>query len=186
MSNVDRPSDMELYEKFLHGDTGAYDRLMISYGDALTLYLFGCLHDWQDAEDLMIEAFARIMAKRPTIREGNFKAYLFKTGRNLAIRFASKRARIIQLSFDECNDIAGNELIEEKILSGEQQRALYACLDRIEPELREALWLVYMEGMRYAEAAEVMKVSTKKVDHLLSRGKKRMKAELIKEGITGA
>ena len=61
-------SDHELYSLFLAGDTRAYDELMIRYGDSLTVYLNGYLHDWHDAEDLMIEAFARIMAKKPRIR----------------------------------------------------------------------------------------------------------------------
>ena len=46
--------------------------------------------------------------------------------------------------------------------------------------------MVYIERMSYAEAAEVMKVNTKKIDHLLSRGKKSMREELMKEGITNA
>ena len=57
---------------------------------------------------------------------------------------------------------------------------------RIDPELREALWLVYSEGLTYAEAASVMGVNAKRVDHLLSRGKKQMREELKKEGVLGA
>ena len=71
-------TDSECYNLFLKGDTAAYDELMLRYGDSLTYYLYGYLHDWHDAEDMMIEAFARIMAKRPRIGEGAFKAYLFK------------------------------------------------------------------------------------------------------------
>ena len=87
------PSDHELYSLFLAGDTRAYDELMIRYGDSLTVYLNGYLHDWHDAEDLMIEAFARIMAKKPRIREEGFKAYLYRTARNLASRFSDRRTR---------------------------------------------------------------------------------------------
>ena len=57
-------SDYELYLQFLHGDTASYDQLMIRYGDRLTFYLNGYIHDMYEAEDLMIEAFARIMAKK--------------------------------------------------------------------------------------------------------------------------
>ena len=60
------------------------------------------------------------------------------------------------------------------------------CLDRIDPELREALWLVYMEELTYNEAALVMGVKPKRVDHLLTRGKEHMRRELAKEGIRNA
>jgi DNA-directed RNA polymerase specialized sigma24 family protein len=45
---------------------------------------------------------------------------------------------------------------------------------------------VYSEGLTYAEAGAVMGVNAKRVDHLLSRGKKQMREELKKEGVLGA
>jgi len=87
-------SDDILYNSFLSGDTSAYDSLMVRYGDSLTIYLYGYLHNWQDAEDMMIEAFARVMVRMPRIRDGGFKPYLYKTARNLASRFHSRQHEI--------------------------------------------------------------------------------------------
>ena len=56
-------SDKELYDLYLAGDIAAYDELIVRYGDSLTFYLNGYLHNLQDAEDLMVEAFARIIEK---------------------------------------------------------------------------------------------------------------------------
>ncbi len=180
-------SDDSLYREFLAGETSSYDQLMIRYGDSLTMYLYGYLHDFQDSEDLMIEAFARIMVKKPKIGEGNFKAYLYKTARNLASRFHSVMSRATMFSFEETGtDIADSELIEEKMLDEEKKEILHICLGRIDRDLREAIWLVYFEDMSYKDAAQVMGVNTKKIDHLLSRGKQVMRKELLKEGITGA
>lgn len=187
MRDTDSRSDSELYNSFRGGDTSAYDQLMIRYGDSLTMYLYGYIHDWQDSEDLMIEAFARIMAKRPRIGDGCFKAYLYKTGRNLAIRFHQNMAKVNSFSLEESEiDIADSEAVEGRMLDEEKESVLRLCLGKIEPELREAIWLVYFEDMSYQEAADVMKVNPKKIDHLLTRGRKTLKTELIKEGITGA
>ena len=192
-------NDNTLYQHFLQGDTASYDELMIRYGDRLTFYLHGYLHDINDAEDLMIEAFARIMAKRPNIGEGAFKAYLFKTARNLALRHQDKKQRMQVFSIDGLDsEIADKVLaagtgqieryspVEEDIGHEERKQILHLCLDRIEPELKEALWLIYFEEMSYAEAAAVMKVNRKKIDHLLQRGKKNMRIELLKEGMVSA
>lgn len=192
-------NDDTLYQHFLQGDTASYDELMIRYGDRLTFYLHGYLHDINDAEDLMIEAFARIMAKRPNIGEGAFKAYLFKTARNLALRHQDKKRRMQVFSIDGLDsEIADKVLaagtgqieryspVEEDIGHEERKKILHLCLDRIEPELKEALWLIYFEEMSYAEAAAVMKVNRKKIDHLLQRGKKNMRLELLKEGMVSA
>jgi len=180
-------NDDELYSRFLNGETAAYDELLIRYGDSLTFYLCGYLHNLQDSEDMMIEAFARIMAKKPSIGGGNFKAYLYKTARNLASRFHSIFRRPDEFSLDNLAfEPADAAAMKEKLLSDERKRALHICLERIEPELREVLWLIYFEEMSYAEAAVVMGVNTKRVDHLLYRGKKQMIKELESEGITNA
>lgn len=180
-------SDDELYRRFLAGNTAAYDELLIRHGDSLTLYICCYLHNLQDSEDLMIEAFARIMAKRPSIGEGNFKAYLFRTARNLAARFHSIFRRLGEFSLEDLSvEAADTESGREWILKDERRRVLHQCLSRIAPENREALWLIFIEGMSYAEAAAVMGVNTKRVDHLLSKGKKQLIRELEKEGITNA
>ena len=180
-------TDTELYRQFLTGNVSAYDELLIRLGDGLTLFLNGYLHNWQDAEDLMIEAFARIMAKKPSIREGGFKAYLYKTARNLASRFHERAARRHEFALDDIEEARAEGMLpEEQALDEEKKEALHACLDRIDPELREALWLIYWEGMSYEQAASVMKVSKKRVDHLLTRGKAHMRKELEKEGFRHA
>ncbi len=180
-------SDDELYRRFLAGDTSSYDQLMIRYGDSLTFYIHGYTHDLQDAEDLMIEAFARIMAKKPRIQAGAFKAYLYKTARNLTIRFHEKRRNMTVFSFEEMDrEIADSVLKEDILETRNRKEVLRTCLERIDPELREALWLVYFDDMSYAQAAEVMRVSPKRIDHLLERGKQHMRRELKKEGIRHA
>ncbi len=178
-------SDDELYRAFRSGDNSAYDQLVLRYGDDLLIFLNGYTHNLHDAEDLMIEAFARIMAKRPLIREGGFKAYLFKTGRNMASRFSVLSKRINTFSMEELShEIAGGSLPEEIVWNEQKYSILHACLERIDPQQSEALWLVYGEGMTYAQAAEVMGVKVKKIDKLLSAGKTVMRRELDKEGMT--
>ena len=178
-------SDDELYREFLSGNTKAYDELMVRYGDKLTFYLYGYLHTVEDAEDMMIEAFARIMVKRPSIRDGGFRAYLYKTARNLAARAHLLQLRSRTFEFGEMNDKAVAEgLPEEKLWRDEKNEILHLCLDRIDPQYREALWLVYIEEMSYAEAATVMHVSVKKIENLLARGKQHLRKELEKEGVS--
>lgn len=181
---MDKISDDAIYGKFLEGDSSVFDELMLRYGDILTFYLHGITHDWQDAEDMMIEAFARIMVKRPRIGEGAFKAYLYKTGRNLAIRHQSRKTRYPNFSLEDLNsEPAAEEFVEELVADEERNQILHLCLDRIEPEYREAMWLIYFDGMSYAQAAKIMKVNTKKIDNLLARAKKALRTELKKEGV---
>ncbi|MBQ6478529.1 MAG: sigma-70 family RNA polymerase sigma factor [Erysipelotrichaceae bacterium] len=179
--------DSELYDRFLDGDVSSYDQLMIRYGDRLTFYIYGYTNDLQDAEDLMIEAFARIMVKKPRIRSGYFKTYLYKAARNLAARFHEKRSRLQTFDFEDIREeIADSVLTEDILADRERNEVLHMCLDRIDPRMKEVLWLFYFEDLSYEQIADVMKMRKKQVDHLLENGKKQMKEELKKEGIANA
>ena len=175
----------ELYRAYLAGDASAGDTLMLRLGDALVAYLTAFLHDPQDAEDLMLDCFARILVDRPNILDGHFRAYLFRMARNMANRWWRVRFRRREFSLDEALP-AESATPEEAVFLGERQEAIRNCLNRIAPQYREALCLVYEMGFSYAQAAEVLHCSGKKIDNLLSAGKKQLRRELEKEGITRA
>ena len=180
------PTDSELYNLYLSGDSSAYDELMIRHGDSLTIYLNGYLHNWQDAEDLVVEAFARIMVKKPAIKDGCFPAYLYKTARNLASRFHGVKSRFETFSFDGMEEEIGGAAIEDGLVDEERKKVFHLCFSRIDAELREVLWLVYVEDLSYAEASDIMKVPKKRIDRLIQKGKEHLRQELSKEGINNA
>ncbi len=179
------PGDDALYGQYLAGDESACDALMLRYGDAVVAYLYGFLHDYQDAEDLMLELFARIMVRKPAIREGGFRAYLFKSARHEAARYHRKKLRMQEFGLDDAPPPAVDSS-EDTYLRTERGAALQRCLSGMEAQYSEPLWLIYAMGLSYAQAASVLGCSTKKVDNLVTAGKKLLRRELEKEGITHA
>ena len=139
-------SDETAYRRYLDGEEQAAELLVERYGDALTLYVHGYIRDLHEAEDLMIEAFSQLFAKeRPVGGEGSFRAYLYRTARNLAIRHL-KRRRLRLLCLDELDfEPPGDVLADTQLLRGERSRQLYAALETLKAEYREALYLFYLE-----------------------------------------
>ena len=178
-----RGDDESLFEQLVAGDQDCLRPLMERYGDALTLYVNGYVHDIDAAEDIMIEAFSRMLAKRPRLHAGGFKPYLYKTARNLAFRHVHVRNRFMSLD-DLGAEPADGEHVEVELLRDERTRALYRCLAKIAPDYREALYLVYIEDMSYDEAGAVMRKTRKQVDNLVQRGKRAMRPLLAEEGVT--
>lgn len=172
-----------LYRHYLSGDMSAGDQLMLRYGDEVIVYLNAFLHNVQDAEDLMLDCFAAILVNKPDIKEGNFRAYLFKTARNMANKLWKARFRRNEFELDE-SLTAAVESPEEDAWKKEKNAILEKCLNRIAPQYREALYLVYDMDLSYEQTAKVLGCSIKRVDNLLANGKKAMRAELNKEGIT--
>ena len=79
------------------------------------------------------------------------------------------------------------EIVEVPGKSGHvRKQALYRCMERVAPDLREVLRLLYFEEMSYEEAASVFGVTRKRIDHLAERARRELRKELEKEGITDA
>lgn len=107
-------TDEELYRRYLDGDEKSVDELMKRYEAALILYITGYLHDVHEAEDLMIEAFAYLFTKRPAIRDGGLKAYLYKTARNMALRHKHKWK--IHFSLEALEEEPESETLVEEVI----------------------------------------------------------------------
>ena len=162
--------DETFYHRYLNGDDAGLEALMKKYGNPLTLYIDGYLHDVHEAEDLMLDVFAYLFTKKPRIRDGGFKAYLYKTARNMALRHKSKRKCLFRL--DELTDESdGQLLVEEVIRTEERNRILHFCMGEMNPDYREVLYLTYFEGMSYAQAAEVTGKTVKQITNMVYRGK---------------
>lgn len=58
-------TDEEFYKQYLCGDEAGLEALMKKYGDPLTLYINGYLHDVHEAEDLMTKPFPICLRKTP-------------------------------------------------------------------------------------------------------------------------
>lgn len=178
-------NDITLYQRFLSGDDSGLQRLMERYGNSLTLYIDGYLHDIHEAEDLMIEAFAYFVAKRPRLRDNGFRAYLYKSARHLALRCLQKKRRKQLFSFDDLEQEPESDvLLETLVQTDERNRILWRCMDELAPAYREALYLVYFEGMRHAEAAAIMRKTEKQIADLVYRGRASLRKTLEREGIT--
>lgn len=180
-------TDEALYHQYLNGIDHGLEALMERYGNSLTLYIDGYLHNIHDAEDLMIEAFSYLIAKKPNIRDGCFKAYLYKSARHLAIRCAARKRKHNAFSLENLNSEPESDiLLEETVRTAERSRILHMCMEKINPDYREALYLVYFENMRHSEAGAVMGKSEKQITNLIYRGRHSLRGHLEREGIVHA
>ncbi len=175
--------DEELYRSYLDGDENSIDELMKRYESALIFYITGYLHDIHEAEDLMIEVFTYLFTKKPAIRDGGLKAYLYKTARNMALRHKRKRNSCFALDSLE-EEPESETLVEEVIQTAERRNILHFCMEQLNSDYREAFYLIYFEGMSYREAGEVLKKSEKQITNMVYRGKRNLRGLLEREGIT--
>ena len=178
-------SDEALYAQYLkRGDNEALRCLLERHREGLTLFLFGYVRNAEEAEELMLDAFAEI-AVGPTVFSGksSFKTWLFSVGKHLALKQLRRKK---QVGLRELPDLSEAVQPELRLLQQERNRQLYLALERIAPEYRQVLELQYMENMSPAEIAQVMGKRAGQIYNLIKRGKQALRSELERMGVTDA
>ncbi|MGI6613638.1 MAG: RNA polymerase sigma factor [Saccharofermentanales bacterium] len=179
--------DETLYREYLEGSEDGLGELIERYGTRLTLYIHRYIHDIHDAEDLMIDVFAYLAVKKPRIREGAFKAYIYKSAWHASLRFLAQNKLRHCLSLDDIGyEPKSGDRSDELAIANERTDLLSLCMERLNPDYRQALYLVYFEQLHHAEAAVIMGKSEKQIADLVYRGKKSLRKRLEEEGVVHA
>lgn len=169
------------YHRFLEGDNSALEDIVELYNKKLILFLNTYVSDLTAAEDLAADTFLELILKRPRFKqESSFKTYLFKIGRNNALDHLKKQARHPSVPLDDMQLTEQAQFLDE-IIEDEQRKELRGAIDRLHPDYRHILHLLYFEDLSYSDAAAVLKKSVKQINNLSYRAKNALKAAIEHE-----
>lgn len=157
------------------------------FGPRLLLTARNILGDAQDAEECVSDTYFAIWNAIPPKRPDPFAGFVFKTGRNLALKrlrhnTASKRNSHYDLSLDELSGcIAGGSL--DDALSA---RALGEAIDRFLTALPQDSRIMFLRrywfGDTVGQIAATLGYSENAVSVRLNRCRSKLRAYLIEEG----
>ena len=187
---------IELYRRFLDGDTGGLEELISLYKCGLLRFIYGYVKDTGLAEDILTDVFMALYYKR-SFREqdgATLKTYLYTIARNKSLNLLKKQKRRKEVSLETLNE-SGNSEAERKaqiylfsttpspelaLEISERNKDLYNALEQIPVAYKEVLILRYFEDMSPERIAKITKRTQKQVYNLLARGKTALKEVLIK------
>ena len=177
-------TDEALYSRFLaEGNGEAFRILLERHKESLILFLNGYVHNLEDAEELMLDAYAEAAAGRSLFSgKSSFKTWLFAIGKKQALMHLRKTRHYSnsqELSADLSTDVPSPEL---QILQEERDRELYQALAKLKDEYRQVLTLLYFENMSYDELGKVLGKSRKQIYNLAERGRNALRTELERMG----
>jgi RNA polymerase sigma-70 factor (ECF subfamily) len=183
--------DVRLMLAFRSGDAAAFDALFQRWSGPLLRYLERMLRDAGSAEDLVQEVFLRVHGARERYApEARFSTWLYRIATNLALNELRRpRHRQPHRSRDE---EGGPTLVSEQARPEVvvDARRLAARVERelesLPEKQRAALCLTAVEGLSYAEVAEVLAVSEQAVKALVHRARSALVLQLREDaGRTG-
>jgi len=172
-------SDEALMSDVARGDSSAFEQLVSRHQGSVWNVAFRLLGDAHQAEDIAQEAFLRILRAAPRYRPtASFRTYLYR----IATRLCRDQRRRSSPSL--CPDLdaqLGTAAAPEGLVADDQTRAaVRAALASLPVKQREAVILRYYESLRYDEISQVMGVSPKAIERLLTRGRAGLAKRLSK------
>ncbi len=171
------------YRRFLNGDDGGFTEIVKEYKDGLIFYLYSFVNDLSSAEDLAEDTFVKLGIKKPRFSEkSSFRTWLYAIGRNVALDFLRRQSGRSSVSIDECGGLTDGDAAESSYFREERKIVLHRAMQKLKPEYRQILWLIYFEDFSCKEAAAVIKKSVHSTETLVWRAKQSLKSELIREG----
>ena len=181
-------NDEDIYLRYIAKDDDKdRETLLTRHRDGLFLFLMGFVKNEEDAEDLLMDTFAKLAVDKPHFdpdRAGSFKSWLYAIGRNNALMHLRKH-KYQAVPLDE-EIVSDEETPESEILKSDRNKKLYQALRTLKPEYRQALMLLYFEGLSHDEIANSMGMRKKQIYHLVDRGKESLKKTLERMGISDA
>ncbi len=172
------------YRRFLDGDDDGIVEIIKDYKDGLMLYLNNYVQNIHIAEDLMEDTFVRLVTKKPHFSgKSSFKTWLYAIGRNIAVDFVRKHAKLPEVSAEELSVILSDETdVEKEYLRDERKIILHKSLKKINVEYSKVLYLIYFENFNITETSSIIKKSYKQTENLVYRAKRSLKSQLEMEG----
>ncbi len=184
----DLPNAAEIYLRYItEYDDRDLEALLTAYRDGLYLFLLSYVKNEEDAEELMMDTFAKLAVDKPDFeirKNGSFKSWLYAIARNNALMHI-RRHKMEAVPLEE-ETISDADTPESALLKDEQNKTLYKALSSLKPDYRRALMLLYIEGLTYEEIAKAMGLRIRQVYNLIERGKKSLKKTLEGMGIDDA
>lgn len=128
-------------------------------------------NDWETAEDLSQEVFARAFRHLPSFRVVNasYYTYLLQISHNLLVNHYRKARQNVPL-FEE--EMAGGVIIPP---GSREQESLEALIGGLSPAEKEVMLLKYREGWKARDIGAKLGKSENAVKLILSRTRKKMR-----------
>jgi RNA polymerase sigma-70 factor (ECF subfamily) len=182
--------DFSLVSRCLRGDETAWEELVRLHTRKVYALCFRFTNSGSEAQDLTQEVFLRVFKTVRSFRsdEGSFATWLSRVTRNLLIdHYRRTRQERVTDSIEEQLPMLEEEgatasARPDQVLAGrEASEILHATLQKLSPDLREAVILRDLQEMEYREIAEVLQIPEGTVKSRINRGRAELARLLRKQ-----
>lgn len=176
---LEKLNDQTTLEAIRRGDQAAFETMFRAHYPALCRYASTLADgDWDEAEDIVQQAFVKIWEQRERIQIlWSAKSYLYKVVHNAALnrlRAARTRERFKQYNAEQLETNHAPHPYPEQELRERLQKALAA----LPAQCRRIFELSRFEELKYREIAEQLDISIKTVEAQMGKALRLLRGQL--------
>lgn len=188
--STQREADAQLLKAVARNDQGAVARLFNEYEVAVSRYVCHTVPDIteEDLQDVVQETFIGVLKSAGDYRgESSLSTWVLRIAHYKAID-ALRRRKVVErreetiegMSSDEVSFVGDTSAdVEEELVNEQDVVLVRKALMALQEDQRQALTLRYVMGMRVDAVADAMKVSRRKAELLITRGRAALKERLV-------
>lgn len=177
-------SDSDLLRRIARRDATAVPVFFARHNVRVYRFIVRLVRNEAVAEELTSEVFLQVWRNAPSF-EGRSTAttWLLSIARNLALSHLRKRSEINvdDESVPEPADDADSPEIE--VAKRDKADLMRACIDRLSPDHREIIDLVYYQELSVKEAGEVLEIPENTVKTRMFYARKQLSALFSRYGV---
>lgn len=181
-------NEKELIAKIISGEEQAFRELYRVYGNKIYNTCLGMLQQTEEAEDATQEVFIEVFRSIAAFKgQSSLQTWLYRIAISKCLDVQKKKKAAKRFAFVKSLWGAENELEADKahfdhpgvlLENKEHARVLFLAISQLPKKQQTAFTLNKMEGLTYAEIAEVMQTTTSAVESLLFRANENLRHSL--------
>jgi RNA polymerase sigma-70 factor, ECF subfamily len=131
----------------------------------------------EDAEDLVQDTYARVLARPRVVRRDDDLGYLLRVLRNTFVssrRTAARRPQAAPGAEPEALDLPDERHAAAEPAAAAEAREVYRAISELSDDFRDALVAIDVAGLSYTEAARALKVAEGTITSRLFRARRQV------------